>query len=99
MKAKQIKINTGAACGTYVTEVRNDDDELLGFIRVVRVDFPGLGITTMFITKRCNEKLGYDTKLTHTLLEAYNFLNITIEELDKSELGDHPYDEYWMKRF
>jgi hypothetical protein len=95
MKAKAIKINTGAACGTWVTRVENNDGELLGFIRVVNIDWTAtLYMGTYFAVHQCNKKIGYDVKLCGCLADAYEFLGISIQELDETnDFGEHPYDE------
>lgn len=92
MKAKSILINTGAACGTYVTEVYSNSGKKLGFIRVVMCDWgPGTGTHTYFIAQQYNNRFGH--KLCDTLLEAYHYLGISTKELDVSDLPEHSYDE------
>ena len=95
MKAKAIKINTGAARGTWVTRVENNDGELLGFIRVVNIDWTAtLGMGTYFAVHQCNKKIGYDVKLCTCLADAYKFLGVSCQELDETnDFGEHHYDE------
>lgn len=95
MKAIAKKICTGAACGTYVTEIRTNDGELLGFIRVVNIDWtPILGMSTYFAAHQCNDKTGYGVQLFGTLAEAYKFLGVSLQELDETNnYGNHPFDE------
>lgn len=94
MKAKQIPITTGAACGTMVTRVESNSGKLLGFIRVVNLSVgPTLGMSTLFISQQCGE-IGYHHKLCDTLLDAYKFLGVSSKELDNSDLGEYPYTEY-----
>lgn len=95
MKAIAKKICTGAACGTYVTEVRTNDGELLGFIRVVNIDWTAiLGMGTYFCVHQCNDKIGYDVKMCRCLAEAYKFLGVSLQELDETnDYGTHPFDE------
>jgi len=93
MKAIQIPITTGAACGTMVTRVESNSGKLLGFIRVVNVDFTAtLGMHTMFIAQQCDHS--YKHKLCDTLLDAYKFLGVSLKELDNSDLGEYPYEEH-----
>lgn len=93
MKAISKRINTGAACGTWVTEIRTDDGQLRGFIRVVNIDWtPVLGMSTYFAAHQCWDD-HYDVKMFGTLAQAYAFLGVSIDEMDKMYLGDHPYDE------
>jgi hypothetical protein len=93
MKAKQIPITIGAAAGTMVTRVESNSGKLLGFIRVVYVDFTAvLGMHTMYIVQQVGRNYGY--KLCSTLSEAYQFLGVGIEELDHSDLGEYPYAEH-----
>lgn len=93
MKAKQIAITSGPACGTMVTRVESNSGKLLGFIRVVAVEFPGAGCyPSMFISHQCGRHYGY--KLCRTLLDAYLFLGVSSKELDNSDLGEYPYEEY-----
>lgn len=102
MKVKQIPITTGAACGTLVTRVESNSGKLLGFIRVVNIDWtPVLCMGTYFAVQQCFGH--YHTKMVGTLADAYKFLGVSLEELDKSDLGDYPYDEkipsnYWRAR-
>lgn len=92
MKTKSILINTGAACGTYVTEVYSNSGKRLGFIRVVMCDWgPGTGVHTLFIAQEYHNTFKH--KLCDTLLEAYNYLGISTKELDASTLPEHSYDE------
>jgi hypothetical protein len=95
MKAKAIRIDTGAACGTWVTRVENNNGELLGFIRVVNIDWtPILGMGTYFAVHQCNKEIGYDVKLCKCLSDAYAFLGVSLQELDETNnYGDHPFDE------
>lgn len=93
MKAKQIPITSGPACGTMVTRVESNSGKLLGFIRVVAVEFPGAGCCpSMFIAHQNGRHYGW--KLCHTLLDAYLFLGVSYKELDNSDLGEYPYDEH-----
>lgn len=93
MKAVQIAITSGPACGTMVTRVESNSGKLLGFIRVVAVEFPGACCyPCMFISHQCNGY--YGTKICYTLLDAYLFLGVSSEELDNSDLGDYPYEEH-----
>lgn len=99
MKAKQIPITTGPACGTMVTRVESNSGKLLGFIRVVAVQFPGsCCYPNLYIAQQCNRS--YKHKLCDTLADAYRYLGISVEELDHSDLGKYPYEEkipngYW----
>lgn len=101
MKAIQIPITSGPACGTMVTRVESNSGKLLGFIRVVAVEFPGLMCCPcMFIAQQCGRN--YKHKLCDTLLDAYLFLGVSSKELDNSDLGEYPYKEhtpssYWKK--
>ena len=106
MKAKQIPINTGSACGTMVTRVESNSGKLLGFIRVVDCDWTAvLCSSTIFIAQQCYtgktlESSKYGMKACSTLLDAYKFLGVSSKELDNSDLGEHPYSEkipsnYW----
>lgn len=108
MKAKQIPITSGPAAGTMVTRVESNSGKLLGFIRVVNVDWtPVLCATTLYISQQCYtgntlESSRYKTKACSTLLEAYLFLGISSKELDSSDLGEYPYAEhtpssYWRE--
>jgi hypothetical protein len=105
MKAKQIPITTGAACGTMVTRVESNSGKLLGFIRVVNVDWtPVLCGTTLYISQQCYtgdtlESSRFKTKACHTLLEAYLFLGVSSNELDNSDLGEYPYAEHTPSRY
>lgn len=93
MKAKQIAITSGPAAGTMVTRVESNSGKLLGFIRVVAVEFLGLYCyPSMFIAQQCGRN--YKHKLCDTLLDAYFFLGISLKELDNSDLGDYPYEEH-----
>lgn len=95
MKAKSIKINTGAACDTRVTRVESNNGELLGFIRVVNIDWtPVLGMGTYFAAHQCNAKVGYDMQIFRTLADAYEFIGVSNKELDSSELPDHCFSEF-----
>ena len=102
MKAKQIPITSGAAGGTMVTRVESNSGKLLGFIRVVHVDFtPVLGMQTMYIVKQCFNN--YGSKLCHTLLDCYHYLGISTKEVDISDLGQYCYCEktptvYWIEQ-
>ena len=94
MKAKQIPVTSGPACGTLVTRVESNSGELLGFIRVVDCDWTAtLGGSQEFLVHQCNEKVGYRVLHASCLADAYKHLGISIEELDHSDLGEHPYDE------
>ena len=99
MKAKQIPITTGTACGTMVTRVESNSGKLLGFIRVVNCDWTAvLGCRQLFISQQCGRS--YKTKLCETLADAYKYLGVSIQELDNSNLGEYPYSEkipsnYW----
>lgn len=108
MKAKQIAITSGPASGTMVTRVESNSGKLLGFIRVVNVDWtPVLSAPTLFISQQCYtgdtlESSRYKTKACRTLLEAYLFLGVSSKELNNSDLGEYPYAEhtpssYWRK--
>ncbi len=108
MKAKQIAITSGPAAGTMVTRVESNSGKLLGFIRVVNIDWtPVLGCAQIFISQQCYtgdtlESIRCKTKACHTLLEAYLFLGVSSKELDNSDLGEYPYAEhtpssYWRK--
>lgn len=108
MKAKQIPITSGPAAGTMVTRVESNSGKLLGFIRVVNVDWtPVLCATTLFISQQCYsgktlESSRFKTKACGTLLDAYLFLGVSLKELDNSNLGEYPYAEhtpnsYWRK--
>lgn len=93
MKAKQIAITSGPAAGTMVTRVESNSGKLLGFIRVVAVEFPGLMCyPSMFIAQQCGRN--YKCKLCDTLLDAYLFLGVSSKELDNSDLGEYPYEEH-----
>ena len=93
MKAKQIPITSGPASGTMVTRVESNSGKLLGFIRVVAVEFPGLMCRpNMFIAQQCGRN--YKHKLCDTLLDAYLFLGVSSKELDNSDLGEYLYEEY-----
>ena len=101
MKAKQIAITTGPAAGTIVTRVESNSGKLLGFIRVVAVEFPGLICRPcMLIAQQCGRN--YKHKLCDTLLDAYLFLGVSSKELNVSDLGKYPYEEhtpssYWKE--
>ena len=98
MKAKQIAITSGPAGGTMVTRVESNSGKLIGFIRVVAVEFPGAGcFPSMFIAHQCRRNYGY--KLCHTLLDAYLFLGVSLKELDNSDLGEYPYDEHIPRNY
>lgn len=93
MKAIQIPITSGPACGTMVTRVESNSGKLIGFIRVVAVEFPGACCCpSMFIAHQCDRHYGY--KLCRTLLDAYLFLGVSSKELDNSDLGEYPYAEH-----
>ena len=93
MKAKQIPITSGPASGTLVTEVRSNNDRIVGYIRVVAVEFPGFGcFPCMFIAQQVGRS--YKRKLCDCLLDAYLFLGISSKELDNSDLGEYPYTEH-----
>lgn len=102
MKAKQIAITTGPACGTMVTRVESNSGKLLGFIRVVAVEFPGqMCYPSLFIAQQCDRS--HNHKLCDTLLDAYLFLGVSLKELDNSDLGEYPYEEktpsnYWKTK-
>lgn len=109
MLATQIPITTGPAGGTLVTEVRNDNGTLLGFIRVVECDWtPVLGGTTIYLSQQCYsvEKLEdckFGIKACSTLADAYQFLGVSMIELDNSDMGPYPFSEkiphkYWEER-
>lgn len=108
MKAIQIAITSGPAAGTMVTRVESNSGKLLGFIRVVNVDWtPVLCATTLYISQQCYtgntlESSRFKVKLCHTLLDAYLYLGVSSKELDNSDLGEYPYAEhtpssYWRK--
>lgn len=99
MKAKQIPITSGPACGTLVTRVESNSGKLLGFIKVVAVEFGTMCHPSMFIVQRADS---YKMKIVPTLLDAYLHLGVSSKELDTSYLGEYPYDEktpsgYWRK--
>ena len=101
MKATQIPITSGPAGGTMVTRVESNSGKLLGFIRVVAVEFPCLGCSTMFISQQIGRN--FSSKLCYTLCDAYLFLGVSSKELDKSELGEYCFEEhtparYWRKQ-
>lgn len=109
MLATQIPITTGPAGGTLVTEVRNDNGTLLGFIRVVECDWtPILGGTTIYLAQQCydsekSEECRYKVKACSTLADAYQFLGVSMVELDNSDMGPYPFSEkiplkYWEER-
>ena len=101
MKAKQIAITSGPAAGTMVTRVESNSGKLLGFIRVVAVEFPEVGCyPNMFIAQQCGRN--YKHKLCDTLSDAYLFLGISSKEFDNSDLGkycycEHTPNDYWHK--
>lgn len=101
MKAIQIPITSGPAAGTMVTRVESNSGKLLGFIRVVAVEFScSMCYPSMFIAQQCGRN--YKHKLCDTLLDAYLFLGVSSKELDNSDLGEYPYEEhtpsgYWEK--
>ena len=108
MKVKQIPITSGPAGGTLVTRVESNSGKLLGFIRVVNVDWtPILCGSTVYIAQQCFEgktleSSRYHMKAFNTLMDAYKFLGVSVKELDVSDLGEYPYDEkipsnYWRK--
>lgn len=105
MKAKQIAITSGPAAGTMVTRVESNSGKLLGFIRVVNVDWtPVLCATTLFISQQCYsgktlESSRFKTKACSTLLDAYLFLGVSSKELDNSDLGEYPYDEHIPRNY
>lgn len=93
MKAIQIPITSGPAAGTMVTRVESNSGKLIGFIRVVAVEFPGaFCYPSMFISQQVGR--GYKHKLCDTLLDAYLFLGVSSKELDTSDLGEYPYKEH-----
>lgn len=99
MKAKQIPITSGPACGTLVTRVESNSGKLLGFIRVVNCDWtPVLGGSTIFVAHQCyhSEKIEncrYKIQAFGCLADAYKFLGVSLKELDNSDLGKYCYDE------
>lgn len=100
MKAKQIPIKSGPACGTLVTRVESNSGELLGFIRVVECDWtPTLCCSKEFLVHQCNPNLGYSILHASCLADAYKHLGISVEELDNSDLGTNPFDEKTPRGF
>ena len=109
MKAKQIPITSGPAGGTFITEVKSNQDVLLGYIRVVECDYgPGAGGTTVYIAQQyySAEKLEdcrFGIKACSTLADAYQFLGVSMVELDNSDMGPYPFSEkipygYWKEQ-
>ena len=100
MKAIQIHITSGRAAGTMVTRVESNSGKLLGFIRVVNVDWtPVLCAATLYISQQCYtgdtlKSSRFKTKACSTLLDAYIFLGVSSQELDNSDLGEYPYEEH-----
>lgn len=96
MKATQIPITSGPAGGTLVTRVESNSGKLLGFIRVVNVDWTtGYGCTQYFLT---NKNSNFKVKCCNTLADAYLYLGVSMQELDNSDLGNRPYSENaWPK--
>ena len=97
MKATQIPITSGPACGTLVTRVESNSGKLLGFIRVVNVDWtPSYGCTQYFIV---NRESCFKPYICSTLMDAYLYLGVSVKELDRSDIGKLPYEEsnrlYW----
>ena len=97
MKAIQVPITSGPAGGTMVTRVEANNGKLLGFIRVVNVDWtPSYGCTQYFIVIR---ESSFKPHIATTLMDAYLCLGVSVKELDKSDIGKLPYDEsnrnYW----
>lgn len=93
MRAVQIPITSGAAGGTLVTRVESNHGKLLGFIRVVNIDWtPTLGMGTYYAVQQCYNN-HFNVAMFTTLYEAYRFLGVSSKELDASELGKYCYDE------
>lgn len=105
MKAKQIPITSGPAAGTLVTRVESNSGKLLGFIRVVSVDWtPVLCATTLYISQQCYlgktpEFSRFKTKACHTLIDAYLFLGVSVKELDNSDVGEYCYYEHTPHKY
>lgn len=97
MKATIETIHSGFACGKQRIRVESNSGELLGWIQVTNVDWsPILGATTIYIVQLCHGNK-YDCHIGTTLAEAFLKLNVSLEELDHSELPEGIYNEFYSK--
>lgn len=95
MRVIREVIVSGEACGKQRFRVENDNNELLGWIQCVFVDWsPILGGGDRFIAQQCHNN-NYGMQIFGCLWEAFQFLGITnIQELDECNLPDGIYQEY-----
>lgn len=97
MKATIETIHSGFACGKQRIRVESNSGELLGWIQVTNVDWsPILGATTVYIVQSCHGNK-YGCHIGTTLAEAFSKLDVSLEELDHSELPEGIYDEFYSK--
>lgn len=91
MIARQFPITSGKACGAMVTEVKSNSGKLLGFIRVIFMDFgPEYDCGSRFIVYRTSS---FRYKVCGCLADAYKYLGVSRKELDNSDLGKDCFTE------
>ena len=87
-------ICSGSASGKQRIEVRNNYNELRGWIQVTEVDWtPILGGGTRFIAQQCSEG-NYDMQIFGCMQEALHFLGFNDKEIDSAHWPEGIYNEF-----